>query len=137
MGIHLGHVLTSLMLVGVDDLGTQQFESRLEFPPGSKWELVRGWKGTCPVGKARVEFLRGKKVQLTYDVRSKGGDREYGTILFDYENDPKTILFRPRHHGTFRMVGNRLELTITEVFTKADLPSPIPGDLRLILKPWK
>jgi len=134
MQLHLVPAFTFLLFLDVGDHGMHH-PAKLEFPPGSKWVLVRGWKGTCRVREAHAVFLRDKKVQVFWEVRSDGGGGERGTIVFEYDNDPRNTLLGVRHRGTFRILGNRLELVIAEIVTKEDLPSPIPGDVRLILKP--
>jgi hypothetical protein len=63
----LAMILAAGMVLG-DGPEIVSGEVQLEFPPGSKWVAVEGWKGNTKVTEASVTFQSGNKVEIYWKI---------------------------------------------------------------------
>jgi hypothetical protein len=103
--------------------GVRRTDTQLEFPPGSKWMSVEGWKGSKKVVEASVTFKTGNKVEIYGKVGTDGGFfAKTGTREYRIDRLSKLPVIPPRGfrdifvspdgEGVFCPVGNRLKLEL-------------------------
>src|SRR5437868_3586122 len=115
----LACVVVTLVLVGADNPSVDLVRTWPTFPPGSRWELVRGWKGERPVETASLEFLEEDQFKLKWEYETEQG-RSRGTVLYlTFGRDPLSgmlvVWFRSpfgQWEGRFRLVGELLEVRL-------------------------
>jgi hypothetical protein len=118
-------------------------EVQLEFPPGSTWVSVEGWKGSKKVVEASVTFKSGNKVEIGWEVRIAGNASFSSTAVREYRIDRRTKspVILPRspdmkpldRGGVFRPVGHRLELQLWDD-SRFMRDYGLLGELVLVLK---
>src|SRR5689334_12921883 len=111
----LGCVVVCVLLVGADWPGGQLGEARLEFLPGSRWELVKGWEDETPMESRFVIFDPGDEVWIHWQMRRAWG--HIGSTGTKVRSSDVRL----------RMLGSQLEVV---------LPAGLrhPYGLRLLLK---
>jgi hypothetical protein len=100
MRARLGCVLVSLLLVGADGPPVHLAETRLEFPPGSRWKIVKGWEDGAPMESGCVVFYADDQVYICWRLRRPWGNGK-GRIAIVLPSDL-----------SLRMLGGRLELLL-------------------------
>ena len=122
MGAKLSCVLVALLLVGADSSPTSSAGTQLVFPPGSRWQWVKGRQGELDLTVGCVSFLKDGELSLSWYGIERNAFAKCGfcrAVKSAYEPDPRnnlTILLhgapRDRIKGHGRLLGNLLEIRI-------------------------
>jgi hypothetical protein len=122
MRARLGFILVCVLLVGADGPPTDFGGARLEFTPGARWDMVRGWHGRHPIEKAFLEAVEGGSLHLEWlkndhhwgwwvpASRFEGGALRTNLDLYINYTHTTTWLTVPT---TIRLVGDCLEVRTT------------------------
>jgi hypothetical protein len=139
-------ILVTALPVGADDPRREDAgEVRLQIPPGSRWSMVRGWRGNRKLSERSVLFVDGNRVLVSSTCKTRWGISS-GTQLVTYRVDEalNTLVIHrwwgedrlhPPWAGTFRMAEGSLCLELEQ--GNLLIAQTLPGDLLMVLEPGK
>jgi len=82
MQAKLGCGLVALMLLGSDSGPTGNAEVVVDFPSGSRWELVRGREGETPLEKVSMTVVDNDHLTVVWEAKAAGFSCQYASVYF-------------------------------------------------------